>query len=81
MQYFIVRVANFEPFFSQAFFGKNIKFLCLLDWKFPEFFKTYPTHPFKTPRPVMVILTLITLFWDTLYVCKIVLDPINCRSC
>ena len=28
---------------SQAFLGKNTKFLCSLDWKFPEFFKTHPT--------------------------------------
>ena len=30
-------------FISQVFFGKNTKFLCSLDWKFPEFFKTHPT--------------------------------------
>ena len=30
-------------FISQTFFGKNIKFLCSLDWKFPEFSKTHPT--------------------------------------
>ena len=28
---------------SQTFLGKNTKFLCSLDWKFPEFFKTHPT--------------------------------------
>ena len=30
-------------FISQAFFGKNTKFLCSLDWEFPEFFKTHLT--------------------------------------
>ena len=30
-------------FITQAFFYKNAKFLCSLDWKFPEFFKTHPT--------------------------------------
>ena len=39
IQYFIVRVANF---ISQAFLGKNTKFLCSLDWKCPEFYKVYP---------------------------------------
>ncbi len=34
--YFRVRV-------SQVILGKNTKFLCLLHWKFPEFFKTHPT--------------------------------------
>ena len=28
---------------SQAFLGENTKFLCSLDWNFPEFFKTHPT--------------------------------------
>ena len=31
------------PFMSQAFFGTKIKFLCSLDWEFPEFFKTHLT--------------------------------------
>ena len=30
-------------FLSQAILGKNTKFLCSLDRKFPEFFKTHPT--------------------------------------
>ena len=30
-------------FITQAFLYKNAKFLCSLDWKFPEFFKTHPT--------------------------------------
>ena len=28
---------------SQVFVAKNTKFLCSIDWKFPEFFKTHPT--------------------------------------
>ena len=30
-------------FISQTFLGKITKFLCSLEWKFPEFFKTHPT--------------------------------------
>ena len=50
-------------FISQSFLDKNTKFLCSLDWKFPEFFKTPPTFIFRPlPRPVMGILQRITLF-------------------
>ena len=35
------------PRFSQPFFHKNGEFLCSLERKFPEFFKTYPTFVFS----------------------------------
>ena len=43
MHYFVMRAANFEALYLKALLGKNTKFLCSLDWKFPEFFKTHPT--------------------------------------
>ena len=53
-------------FISQSFLDKNTKFLCSLDWKFPEFFKTHPTFIFRPfPRPVMGIWTLIPVFLGT----------------
>ena len=63
MQYFIVRAANFEPLNLSTFLGKNTKFLCPLDWKFPEFFKTHPTFICRPLlRPVMGNLPRITVF-------------------
>ena len=32
-----------RAFISLTFLGKITKFLCSLEWKFPEFFKTHPT--------------------------------------
>merc|ERR1712016_290654 len=36
-------VRHLLPHFSQPFFHKIIMFLCLLERKFPELFKTHPT--------------------------------------
>ena len=53
-------------FISQSFLDKNTKFLCSLDWKFAEFFKTHQTFIFRPlPRPVMGIKALIPVFFGT----------------
>ena len=51
------------PRFSRVFFLKNVEFLCSLERKFPEFFKTHPTFVFSSLlKPSTARQTLITLF-------------------
>ena len=46
---------------SQAFLGKNTKFLCSLDWKFPRIFKTHQISSWMW-KAYWSLQTLITLF-------------------
>ena len=51
----------YEPLYLKKFLGKNTKFLCSLDWKFPELLPVAhflrPLGAFKRQSP---------FFWDTL---------------
>ena len=59
-------VGNFDLHFISHFFPKMGMFLCSLDWKFPEFFKTHPTFVCcPSAGGVMGIYTQIPLFLGT----------------
>ena len=52
------------PHFSQPFFHKIIMFLCLLERKFPELFKTHPTFfSSALQKAKKSIYKKFTLFW------------------
>ena len=54
------------PRFYQLFYHQNGEFLCSLERKFPEFFKTHPTFVFSPLlMPSMACQTLIPLFFWT----------------
>ena len=69
-KYFDVFFSLFEggrhllPHFSQPFFHKIIMFLCLLERKFPELFKTHPTFFSSALKKAKKnIYAKFTLFW------------------
>ena len=56
----------FDLGFLSCFFCKNGNFLCSLERKFPDFFKTHPTFVFSPIlMPSMACQTLIPLFFGT----------------
>ena len=57
-------VGMFNRVFLNCFFTKIGEFLCSLEWKFPEFYKTHPTFVFgpllmpPTARQILIPLFL-----------------------
>ena len=69
MHYFMMS-SRLWAFITQALLAKNTKFLCPLDWKFPEFFKTHPTFICSSfLRASRSIWTLTGVFFGTPCIC------------